>query len=104
MKNRYDIIPSQLLDSAINLMTLGIHELAWERKRIDEILKILSEYKKTVLGGDVYKIVDGTIVQTLDSWYVKSGTNYLDSYTFTHNFIQDYETKNRGEFVFSLIF
>lgn len=104
MKNRYDIIPSQLLDSAVDLMTLGIHEFAWAQKSIDAILEILSENKKAVLGGDVYRIVDGTLVQTLDSWYVKSGTNYLDSYTFTQNFIQDYEAKNRGDYVFSLIF
>jgi len=78
---------------------LGVNGFAYPRK---EALKIANRYfnsNKSILGGDVYKLVNGRIESTSDSWYCdrkvsESSYDYVvRSYHIAYDYIRDYPDK-----------
>jgi hypothetical protein len=51
-----NLLPGNLIRNALNLQCIGIRELAWQYDFVFEVLKVLSDNNKIILGGDVYKI------------------------------------------------
>lgn len=103
----YDLIPKSIADRRISLKGFGIAEYAWNAEDIKKIVNIFNENRIPILGGDVYKIVDGKVCKTYDSWYI----NRTDEYDFcdrsherTISYILSYEERNRGQFVYSIVF
>lgn len=81
---------------SVSLELLGVNGFAYPRK---EALKIANGYfnsNKPILGGDVYKLVNGRIESTSDSWYCdrkesESPYDYVvRSYHITCDYIRDY--------------
>lgn len=79
-----------------SLETIGVHGFAYPQK---EALKIANGYFNSnipILGGDVYKLLNGHIESTSDSWYCNrngSETPYeyiVRSYHVTLSYIREY--------------
>ena len=103
----YDLIPQSIIDKSIFLKELGIFEHAWMFEDIKKIIDILDEKKIPILGGDVYKICNGKISQTYDSWYINKSEECdfpSKSYEKTVLYISEYEKRNEGHFLYSIIF
>ena len=84
---------------SVSLELLGVNGFAYPRK---EALKIANGYfnsNKPILGGDVYKLVNGRIESTSDSWYCdqkESESSYdyvVRSYHIACDYIRDYPGK-----------
>ena len=84
---------------SVSLELLGVNGFAYPRK---EALKIANRYfnsNKPILGGDVYKLVNGRIESTSDSWYCdrkESESSYdyvVRSYHIACDYIRDYPDK-----------
>ena len=74
MRNKYfELLPSdfpiEFLELAKDLSQIGINELAWDGRTSIKVIDFLSENDFFVLGGDVYKVDDGILMPTIDSWY-----------------------------------
>jgi len=69
------------------------------------ILKILKEKKIPVVGGDVYKIIDGHIQITYDNWFINNdGTSEFVERSLNKaiSYIGEYERINGDNFVYTL--
>ena len=84
---------------SVSLEPLGVNGFAYTRK---EALKIANGYfnsNKPILGGDVYKLVNGRIESTSDNWYCdrKESESLYDyvvrSYHIACDYIRDYPDK-----------
>jgi hypothetical protein len=89
---------------SISLESLGVNDFAYLQK---EALKIANGYfnsYKPILGGDVYKLVNGSIESTSDSWYCdrkESETLYnyvVRSYHVACDYIRNYPDKTNTFF------
>lgn len=87
-----------------SLESLGVNGFAYTRK---EALKIANGYfnsNKPILGGDVYKLVNGRIESTSDNWYCdrkesESPYDYVvRSYHIACDYIRDYPDKTNTFF------
>lgn len=103
----YDMIPKRVMDKSISLKEFGILEYAWNLDDIKRIIVTFDINKIPILGGDVYKIVDGKVCPTYDSWYInKSAENdfYRISHEKTMSYILSYEKRNKGKFLYTIVF
>lgn len=103
----YDLIPQSIIEKGIFLKELGIFEYGWTLDDIKNIIDILNKKQIPILGGDVYKINNGSIYQTYDSWYINISDEldfYTNSYEKAISYIFNYEKKNKGQFIYSIIF
>ena len=81
---------------SVSLELLGVNGFAYPRK---EALKIANGYfnsNKPILGGDVYKLVNGRIESTSDSDKKESESSYdyvVRSYHIACDYIRDYPGK-----------
>ena len=89
---------------SVSLEPLGVNGFAYLQK---EALKIANGYfnsNKPILGGDVYKLVNGCIESTSDSWYCdrKESESLYDyvvrSYHITCDYIRNYPDKTNTFF------
>lgn len=89
---------------SVSLEPLGVNGFAYLQK---EALKIANGYfnsNKPILGGDVYKLVNGRIESTSDSWYCdrKESESLYDyvvrSYHITCDYIRNYPDKTNTFF------
>lgn len=103
----YDLIPQFMIDKGVSLRKFGIFEYAWMAKDINEIIDILYKKKIPILGGDVYKMSNGQICQTYDSWYINASDEcdfYIKSYEKAMLYILDYEERNEGQFFYTIVY
>lgn len=103
----YDMIPKSIMDRSISLKELGILEYAWNVDDVKRIVATFDVNKIPILGGDVYKIIDSKVCQTYDSWYInKSSENdfYRISHEKTMSYILNYEKRNEGQFLYTIVF
>ena len=104
-------VPQHLQDKAISLSELGIVDYAWAEEDAIVILGTLREGNIAVLGGDVYKLVDGDRVEsTFDSWYLDKEPEWsweyyvVQSSNHTRHYIVSYCERNIGtNFIFNLV-
>lgn len=104
---KYDLLPQFILDNSISLKELGVFEYAWKSDDIKKIIEILDEKRIPILGGDVYKVENGKACQTYDSWYINISNEwdfYSKSYEKAMSYILNYEKKNKGKFIYSIVF
>lgn len=103
----YDLIPKSMIAKGYCLKELGIFEYAWTLDDIENIIVILDKKKIPILGGDVYRIHNKKICSTYDSWYINLSDEidfYNKSYEKAISYISDYEKKNEGKFIYSIVF
>lgn len=104
---KYDLIPQSIIDKGIFLKELGMFEYAWTSDNIRNIIAILDKKQIPILGGDVYKMNNGEICQTYDSWYINLSDEcdfYTKSYEKAISYISNYEKMNEGQFIYSIVF
>ncbi|MGE5395903.1 MAG: Imm40 family immunity protein [Chitinophagales bacterium] len=104
------VIPNNLLDLARSLNHLGIDEVAWKWAEALRVVEFLGENEYLVLGGDVYKIVEGSLQITCDSWF----TNRDNSHTWNEvvqesvekaiSYITNYQKMNGDSYCYSIVF
>lgn len=78
-----------MINSAKSLEHLGISEMAWDYQNAIKAVEFFCKYGYAVLGGDVYRIINGELHSTYDSWYVNKDETKLKG-----EFIE--ETRNRA--------
>ena len=104
---KYDMIPKSIMDKGVSLKNFGILEFAWSMDDIKKIIASFAEKKIPIVGGDAYKIIDDKLYQTYDSWYIdksSEGDFYKISHKRTIAYILNYEERNEGQFMYSIIF
>lgn len=103
----YDLIPQSIINKGIFLKELGVFEYAWIFDDIKNIIEIFDKKKIPILGGDVYKMVNGNICKTYDSWYINKSNEcdfYIKSYEKAISYISNYEKRNEAQFIYSIVF
>ena len=99
--NFYSVIPTSLLSLAYRI---GETDFAWESKNIPIVLDFLRDNSQFILGGDVYELSMGKIIGTYDSWYINPNrSSFSESYKLTIQYINEYESKNSGKFLYALV-
>jgi hypothetical protein len=101
-----------LIQTAIDLRTIGICELAWTRDVVFEVVNVLRESEYAILGGDVYEYNTTThkLTITCDSWYFNP--NYHDAWAdyveasanHSIDYIKMFSDRNGDGFAYSLVF
>lgn len=107
MDKKYKDLPPDILGRGYSLAHLGIGEMAWKRDEIVSIIQILRKNNIPVLGGDVYKILNGKIEITYDNWYMNDDGNsdFAErSLNKVVSYIEEYESANGNDFVYTLVF
>ena len=103
----YEIIPKSIMDKSISLKEFGILEVAWNVDDVKSIIYMFEKKEIAILGGDVYKIIDGKVCKTYDSWYINK-SNEDDFCHKSHetalSYILSYEERNDGKFVYAIVF
>ena len=103
----YNVIPKAIMDKSISLKEFGLLEYAWNLNDIKKIISILDIKKIPILGGDVYKIINGKVCPTYDSWYINKSAEsdfYRISYNKTMSYILSYEERNKGKYIYTIVF
>lgn len=92
---------------AFSLGDIGINGIAYSRNRALKIAEIYYHSNRAILGGDVYKMENGRITLTLDSWYCdkissESTSEYVRRcYLETTDYISKYP--NNANFLFGFV-
>lgn len=105
--SKYAILPDSILEQGQNLVELGVYEYAWKKEQVESILQILKEKQVPVLGGDVYRVENGNIDSTCDSWFLEDdgSSDYLErSFDKTLSYINDYELTNGKGYLYTIVF
>ncbi|MDE6761315.1 MAG: hypothetical protein K2J90_11645 [Lachnospiraceae bacterium] len=107
INEKYKILPYDVVEAGLNLEYIGRFEYAWKKDEIIIILKILGEKGIPVLGGDIYKIIDGRVESTYDSWFINNdgASDFVErSLDKAISYIEKYEHINGDEYVYALVF
>lgn len=103
-------IRQKILESAISLKSLGINDLAWKKTDAEHLINSLLADKIGILGGDVYRNVDGRFISLGDNWacnpIVHEGEDeyFLRSKKESLAYIGNYPIDNTDCILFSLVF
>ncbi len=65
LKNR---LKEAILEKGIPLKSAGINSFGFYRSDALEIITLLEELGISILGGDVYQVLDSKIIPTYDNW------------------------------------
>ena len=102
--------PRELITPAKSLEHLGILEMAWDWQNAIKVVEFFCKYGYAVLGGDVYKLINGKLRSTYDSWYTnkdenKSKAEFIEE---TRNraiyYINKYRNDNGEDFYYSVVY
>jgi hypothetical protein len=105
-----DQFPQELLNMAKSLEHLGLSEMAWDFETAIRVVEFLYESNYAILGGDVYRLIDGNLYSTYDSWYLNrdetiSKPEFIEqSRTKAVSYITNYFDKNNKSFYYSIVF
>jgi len=103
-------LPEELTNLAKPLNHLGISEIAWDGENAIKVVEFLNKNNYAIIGGDVYKIVDGNLDSTYDSWYfnrneAKSNQEFLqESMERAITYINQYHEGNGKDYYYSIVF
>jgi hypothetical protein len=102
------ILSNKLLKNAIDLQSIGIHELAWKYDYIIKVIKTINAHGIIILGGDVYRIndINKRISSTGDSWYFEkklTDDSVAESETKAIDYISNYYNRNGECFCYSVV-
>lgn len=107
--NINSVLPNDIIEKAIPLETIGIKEYAWEYESALKAINYLLEKDIIILGGDVYRILNGSLGITYDSWFynvdINKGTNLnsKDSCELAVSYINNYYLNCGSGYCYSLI-
>lgn len=102
--------PEELVNLAKPLEHLGISEMAWDSDNAIKVIELLNKNNYAILGGDVYKMVNGNLDSTYDSWYfnkneTKSNQEFLQlSSNRAIMYINKYNDINGQNYYYSIVF
>jgi len=102
--------PGELLNKAKTLEHFGIAEMAWDWQNAIAVVEFLCEYNYAVLGGDVYRLINGDLESTYDSWYInkdvaKSREQFIgETKDRAISYINQYHERNGDDCYYSVVF
>lgn len=102
--------PEELLVSAKTLEHIGICEMAWDWQDAIRVSEFLCRHNCAILGGDVYRLINGVLESTYDSWYInKDGTKSTGKFIEEArdravSYINQYHDRNGDDFYYSIVF
>lgn len=97
------------MESCYSLSPLGIETYAYSK---DQALQIISELRDSciaILGGDVYCLNNGIIMDSYDNWYCnleprESPEHFVErSYFIAKKYIENYQENGSGKPLFSIV-
>jgi hypothetical protein len=94
-------IPKNIQEKAIDLTSIGLNEVAWQKGDALLLLDYFDTNSVFVLGGDVLTLQDGTYQHNYDNWFFeKNEGNAKDSVQKAKIYISDYP---EGNYVFVIV-
>lgn len=102
--------PEELFDLAKSLEHLGISEMAWDWQNAIKVVEFLCTCNYAVLGGDVYRLINGNLESTYDSWYInkdeiKSREEFVEEVrNRAISYISQYHDGNGEDYYYSVVF
>ena len=109
MQMLFNLLPQELKEKAISLEEFGLNEYIWKWHDTLQLIEILSNKQKFILGGDVISNYDGKYKETDDGWYIEK-TNYLASeddiqrsQIISIDYINNFVKINGEDFYFSIV-
>jgi hypothetical protein len=109
LDNFRKILPPFLVERAISLEEIGVHEFVWNWSDALSVIDILISNRIMILGGDVYSLEKNRFRSTGDSWYINSTcfipaeSDLINSRSISTNYINSYVEKNGENYYFSIV-
>jgi hypothetical protein len=103
------LLPPSLLAVKCNLSGSGSADIAWHYHDAKEVLHILKENNKIILGGEVYTPGAKHMDLTWDAWDYDSNPKFTNlenaekSYEVALNYMESYHKRNGDNFCFSIV-
>ena len=107
--NNKEFLTENLLKKSISLISLGIHEIAWKRAEVLEVIEEINKKRKPILGGDIYKKDNGLMCPTYDNWYCELNPNeniedfVIRSIDYSKKYIESYKECKGIEYYYTII-
>ena len=108
-----DVICSYSIDkilvSGLSLESLGIKNWALSRQKVLQVLEQFRELQVPILGGDVYRLVNGALRSNYDNWYCDELPNeFLSDFVIrsidkAKQYIESYNIKKGDDIFFTLV-
>lgn len=98
-----------ILSSGIALHDTGVNNWALGKEQALLAIEKLESQKLSVLGGDVYELIDGAIEPNYDNWYCdKSENESLNDFVHrsanqARQYVSDYSTASGRDALFVLV-
>ena len=103
-ENRMELLKSCGLNG-ISLKPLGLNEIAWKYEDILQLIDMIRAQNVPILGGDVYKMENGVIVPTYDSWYVNGSQDTIsNSWDRAEDYIRNYERSRPSNTLYVILY
>lgn len=105
----YRELPQELQKKGRSLSDLGLAEVAWLWKDALMVIDYLAANRVAILGGDVYKCLNGKMESTYDNWYLnrERDQSWESFVTASHRkaweFIKGYHARNGSSFYYSIV-
>lgn len=73
MSDIWPVKIASILSSGILLVSCGVNNWAFNREEALSVICELEDIGVAILGGDVYRLINGELECTYDSWYCDEG-------------------------------
>ena len=99
----------KILGSGLSLESLGIKNWALSRQKVLQVLEQFRELQVPILGGDVYRLVNGALRSNYDNWYCDELPNeffsdfVIRSIDKAKQYIESYNIKKGDDIFFTLV-
>lgn len=103
------VLPDDLSEESIDLQEISIAELAWSYPVIIRVIRYAADHGHVLLGGDVFKMENGSPAATGDSWYTnaREGISRAElielSETRAEKYVEAYHSRNGEGFIYSIV-
>ncbi len=101
------LLPKFLMNKTVSLSEIGGSELAFTYDDIVKVIQIVSDKELIILGGDVLRRKNVTLMCKYDNWYYQELKYNKDSINkskkMAEAFINSYVGKNGREYLFVIV-
>ena len=96
----------RLRSRAIDLVPFGVNNYAWERGDAISVIDRLQQLGMLVLGGDVWRLTEGTLSLTYENWHCPNPDSLSDvarCAKLAKEFVSTFAVQDSGTPVFEIV-
>ncbi len=100
----------EVLSIGIPLSDIGVNNWALNKTQSIKAIEELRRENISILGGDVYEMINGSPVSNYDNWYCNREDNeswenfVIRSTEYARRYIEGYKQNNEKEIYFTLVY